>query len=118
MANLDKIKISKLLIRGIVGINDDERVKEQDIIVNLCLYADLKEACLSDDINDTVDYKTIKLKVIDIVKQSRCFLVERLAELIANECLSHQRVKKVKVNVQKPGALRFTKTVGFTIVRT
>ena len=117
MKKLDRIDISKLLIRGIVGINNDERIKKQDIIVNVALFADFGNACQSDSIKDTIDYKVIKKKIIETVETSKCFLVERLAQLIADVCLSDDRVKKVKVKVQKPGALRFTKNVGFTIHR-
>ena len=117
MKKLDRIDISKLLIRGIVGINKDERIKKQDILINISLFADLKKACSSDAIEDTVDYKEIKNKVIKTVEKSKYFLVEKLAQRIAEVCLSYKKVKRVKVNVQKPGALRFAKTVGFTIYR-
>ncbi len=117
MKKLDKIDISKLLIRGIIGINDEERIKEQDIVVNVSLFANLEKACRSDSIEDTIDYKALKKQIIKTVKNSKCFLVERLAQLIAEVCLSYHQVKKVRVNVQKPGALRFAKTVGFTICR-
>ena len=41
---MDKIIVNDLLIRGIIGINPDERVKKQDILVNLVLYADIRPA--------------------------------------------------------------------------
>ena len=117
MKELDRIDISELLIRGIVGIKKEERIKKQDIIINVSIHADLKKACLSDQIDDTIDYKTVKNEIIKLVESSNYFLVERLAEKIAETCLRHKQVEKVKINVQKPGALRFAKTVGFTICR-
>ena len=118
MKHLDEIIISDLLVRGIVGIKEEERFKEQDILVNISLYADLKKACDSDKIEDTVDYKQIKDGVVEIIRQSEYYLVERLAQRIADYCLEPDLVEKVRINVQKPGALRFARSVGFTITRT
>ncbi|MCB0228486.1 MAG: dihydroneopterin aldolase, partial [Anaerolineae bacterium] len=44
----DQIQIHDLLLRCIVGINPEERVKKQDVIVNLTLYADMRQAGHSD----------------------------------------------------------------------
>ena len=114
---LDEIAIEGLLVRAIVGINPEEREKKQDVVINLRLYGDLEQACLSDDIRDTVDYKAIKLGVIKLVEEGSPNLVEHMAHRIAEFCLAYDRVQRVRVQVQKPGALRFAKTVGFSIER-
>ena len=114
---LDRILITDLLLRCIVGINPDERKKKQDVIINIILFADLSEACSSDDIDDTVNYKKIKNSVVDLVEESKYFLVEKLAEMIARCCLSYDRVAAVTVRVEKPGALRFAKNVGVEVFR-
>lgn len=82
-APLDRIHIRDLLVRCILGVYPDERREKQDVIVNITIHADLRKACISDDIEDTVDYKTIKKNVLQMVQQSECFLVERLAGRIA-----------------------------------
>ena len=119
MANrkLDKIHIRDLLIRCIVGIYDWEREKKQDVLINITLYADLKTACQTDRIEDTVDYKAIKQKVVNMVESSSYMLVERLAERVAEICLENPQVQRVKVLVDKTGALRFARSVGIEIVR-
>ena len=114
---LDKIHIRDLLIRCIVGIYDWEREKKQDVLINITLYANLKTACQTDRIEDTVDYKAIKQKVVDMVESSSYMLVERLAERVAEICLENPQVKRVKVLVDKTGALRFARSVGIEIVR-
>jgi FolB domain-containing protein len=116
-APLDRIHIRDLLVRCILGIYPDERREKQDVIVNITLYADLRKACLSDDIDDTVDYKTIKKNVLQLVQQSECFLVERLAERIAELALETAAVQRVDVSVDKPGALRFARSVAVEISR-
>lgn len=114
---LDQIHIHDLLMRCIIGIYEDERREQQDVCINITLRADLSRACLSDDITDTVDYKTIKKRVIEMVEGSSFFLVERLAQRIADLCLENDAVEEVRVRVAKPGALRFARTVEVDIVR-
>jgi FolB domain-containing protein len=114
---LDKIHIRDLLIRCIVGIFDWEREKKQDVLINITLYADLKTACQTDRIEDTVDYKAIKQKVVNMVESSSYMLVERLAERVAEICLENPQVQRAKVLVDKTGALRFARSVGIEIVR-
>ena len=57
---LDRIYIQDLKLSCIIGINEDERLNQQDIIINIIIYADLAKACKSDNIEDTVDYKKLK----------------------------------------------------------
>ena len=115
---MDKIIISDLLLRGIIGINPDERVKKQDILLNIVLYADIKNAARSDDIEEAVNYKEISKRVIEFVESSSFLLVERLVTEVARLILSEFPVSRVTVRVEKPGALRFAKSVGIEIDRT
>jgi D-erythro-7,8-dihydroneopterin triphosphate epimerase len=114
---LDRIHIRDLLLRCIVGIRDWERAKKQDVVLNVTLHADLGRACRSDAIDDTVDYVAIKQSVIDTVESSSFYLVERLAQAVADVCLRDGRVQRVDVLLEKPGALRFARTVGVEITR-
>ena len=114
---LDQIHIRDLLMRCVIGIYDEERREKQDVTINITLYADLHEAGRTDAIEDTVDYKTIKKRVIALVEESSFFLVERLAQRIAETCLEDQGVQQVRVRVAKPAALRFARTVEVEIVR-
>ncbi len=113
----DRVFIKDLLLRAIVGINDDERVKRQDVLVNVELEADCRPAAASDDIADAVNYRDIAKETIDLVETSEFFLVERLAEEIARVCLKDARVRRVRVTVEKPTAVRFAKSVGVSIER-
>ncbi len=115
---LDKIHIRDLLQRCVIGIYDEERREKQDVVINITLHADLRKAGQTDDIDDTVDYKTIKKNVIAMVDGSSFLLVERLAERIAAICLEDSRVRRADVKVAKPGALRFARTVEVDIART
>ena len=115
---MDKIIIRDLLLRGIIGINPDERVKLQDILINIVIWADIRKAAASDAIEDAVDYKTITKRVIQHVEESSDFLVEKLVTDIARLIITEYGVERVMVRVEKPTALRFAESVGIEIERT
>jgi FolB domain-containing protein len=114
---VDKILIKDLRLRCIIGINESERREKQDVAINIVIWSDLTEAADTDDIHKTVDYKGISKSIIKLVENSKFFLVETLAEKVAQACLQHERVRRVKVTVEKPGALRFARSVGVQVVR-
>lgn len=113
----DTIEIKDLLVRAIIGINDDERTNQQDIVINVSLQTDTRAAAASDEISDAVNYRTLTKQIIALTEESRFHLVETLAEAIAACCLKDIRVAAVRVGVEKPGALRFARSVGVTIER-
>jgi FolB domain-containing protein len=115
--NEDRIIIKDLLLRGIIGINDWEREKRQDILINITLSGDLQAAGESDKIEDAINYRTITKKIIEHVEESARYTVEALAADIVRLCLSAEGVQRAKVRVEKPGALRFAKSVGVEIER-
>ena len=115
---LDRVFIRDLLVRGIVGINPEERTNRQDIVVNVTLWADTRGAGASDDIADAVNYRTIAKAIIRHIEEGQPMLVERLVAEIARLCCeSDPRVQALEVTVEKPGALRFARSVGVTIHR-
>ncbi len=113
----DRIEIKDLLLRCIIGLNEEERRAKQDVLINLLLWTDIRAAAASDDIGETVNYRTLTKRVIEHVEASQYFLVETLVERLAEICLQDPRVARVEVSVEKPGALRFARSVGVRIVR-
>ena len=114
---MDKIHIRDILLRAIIGVNEDERHNKQDVVINITLHADLAEAARIDDFAHTVDYKAVKQRIVALVEGSEFFLIEAMAESIARACLEFDRVEQVDVLVEKPAALRFARTVGVEISR-
>ena len=113
----DQIRIVDLALRTIIGINDEERRNRQDVLINITLTADMRAAGASDDIADAVNYRTIAKRVIAMVEGSGFYLVEKMAAEIAAICLDDPRVERARVRVEKPGALRFARSVGIEIER-
>ncbi len=114
---MDRIIIADLQARCIVGTNEDERREKQDVTLNLSLFADLRKAGTSDRFEDTVDYRALKKRILQLVDNSHYFLLEALAEAVACLCLTVPRVRKVQVRVDKPSALRFARSVAVEIER-
>ena len=114
---LDRIHIRDLACRCIVGINPEERVNKQDVIINVTIEADLRGACTNDAIDDTIDYKRVKQAILQLVETSEFLLIERLAQAIADTCLREPRALAAHVSVDKPGALRFARSVAVEISR-
>jgi FolB domain-containing protein len=114
---MDRIIIEDLLVRGVIGISDREREQPQDIMINIEIYTDISKAAKTDQIEDCVNYRTIAKKVIAYVEKVGRFTVEALSEDIATMCLAEQGALGVRVRVEKPGAVRFSRSVGVEIER-
>ncbi len=117
-SSLDRVLIRDLMVRGIVGINAEERRNRQDIVVNATLYVDTRPAGASDDVADAVNYRTVAKAMIAHIETAQPFLVERLAADLVALCFAQDaRVQAVELSVEKPGALRFARSVGVAIYR-
>ena len=114
---MDQIFIKDLLVRGIIGINDWEREKPQDILINIIISADLTKAGETDDISYSINYRTIAKKAQSRAETAQRLTVEALAADIANICLEEPGVLKVRVMVEKPNAVRFARSVGVEVER-
>ena len=114
---MDKTFIKDLLVRGIIGIRDWEREKPQDILINVTIFSDTTRAGETDDIAYCVDYSALAKKVQKHAETSARLTVEALANDLAKICLQEKSVQKVIVRVEKPGAVRFAKSVGVEVER-
>jgi len=114
---MDKVIIKNLLVRGIIGVNDWERKRPQDILINITLFTDTRRAAETDNINDCVNYSTVSKKVQAHAETAERLTVEALANDLAEICLEEKGVQKVVIRIEKPGAVRFAESVGVEIER-
>ncbi len=114
---MDRILISDLRARCVIGVNAEERREKQDVLLNIVLYTDTRKAGRSDRFEDAVDYRALKKRVLLFVEDSKYNLIEALAEAVADICLDHPGVRQAMIRVEKPSALRFARSVGVEIVR-
>ena len=117
MSAEDKILIKNLVTRGIIGVNDWERENPQRIVINLVIYADTQQAGESDDLDQTVNYRTVAKRVLRHAETAARLTVEALAEDIAKLVLKEPNAQRVVVRVEKPQAVRFSESVGVEIER-
>jgi FolB domain-containing protein len=113
----DKILVKDLLLRAIIGLNDWERENQQDILINLTLFTNIRPAGTSDRADDILNYRTITKAIIAHVERARYYTVEALATAIARICVVDHGADRAIVRVEKPGALRFAASVGVEIER-
>ena len=106
-----KITIENLRLRTIIGINDWERETRQDVVVNVELELESGTVFTRDAIDETVDYKRLNKRIIDEVERSSFFLIEKLCDHLLGLVMEDGRVRRARVRVAKPGALRFTDSV-------
>jgi FolB domain-containing protein len=114
---MDQIIIKDILVRGIIGVNESERANPQDILINVTVFSDIQAAGENDNIEESVNYRTVTKKTISLAENAKRLTVEALATDIANLILTFPLVKGVRVRVEKPGAVRFAKSVGVELER-
>ena len=114
---MDKIFITDLRVDTIVGIYDWERKIRQTVSFDLELSADIARAAASEDIADTLNYKTLSKAIEAFVAGSKFLLVETMAERVSELIREEFSVKWVKLTLHKTGALSNSRDVGIIIER-
>lgn len=117
MAAMDRIFINDLRVECIIGTLPHEREQAQSIWINVTLELDLKRAGGSDELEDTVDYKTLADAIATLAVDTKAFLLERLATAIAGLCLASPAIHTVIVRIDKPQALETARSAAVEIIR-
>ena len=100
----DLISLTGLRGYGYHGVYEDERRDGQEFLVDVTLELDTAAAAARDDVADTVHYGELATALVAVVEGEPVNLLERLAQRLANRCLSDPRVAAVTVTVHKPQA--------------
>ena len=100
----DHIALRGITARGFHGVLESERQEGQDFVVDVVLTVDTRQAGVSDELSDTVDYAVLAEKVVAVVTGDAVNLIETLAKRIADVCMATQLVEGVEVTVHKPQA--------------
>ena len=114
---MDIIFLGGLKIETIIGIYDWERVTKQTVILDIEMAFDIQKAAETDDIQYTLDYKTVSHRIISFVEASQFLLVEKLISEIADIIRNEFNVPWVKITLNKKGAIRGASDVGIIIER-
>ena len=114
---MDRVFIEDLRIQTVIGVFDWEREITQTISLDLQMAFDISRAAKSDNIADTLDYKSVSKRLIQFVESSEFQLVEALAEHCAQIVLDEFPVNWLRLKLSKPGAVRGSSAVGVIIER-
>jgi FolB domain-containing protein len=114
---MDQIIIKNLRLRCLLGFSEHEIGKKQDVVITMTFFTDLHQAGESDDPKDVLNYRTINKAVIEHVEASSYKTVEALATSIARLVIIQHQVPHIRVEVHKPGALRYADDVMIIIER-
>ena len=114
---MDIVFVHGLKVDAVIGIYDWERTIKQPVVVDLDMGADITKAAASEDIENTLNYKSVSDWCIDYVANSEFLLVETLAESLADNIRSRFSVKWIRVKVTKPDAIAEANGVGVLIER-
>ena len=110
-----RIRVKDLRLRTFIGINEDEILNKQDVLINLTIFYAAHDAVRDNDIEHALNYRTITKAVIQHVEGNRFALLERLTQEVLDLVMSHQAVSYAEVEVDKPHALRFAESVSITL---
>ncbi|KRD32125.1 dihydroneopterin aldolase [Lysobacter sp. Root916] len=114
---MDHVFIEGLEIEALIGIYDWERRIRQPLVFDLEMSFDNRIPAASDAIEHTLNYKAVSKRIIEYVSQSDFGLVETLAERVAAIVIEEFGVRRVRLKLSKPGAVRGARAVGVSIVR-
>lgn len=109
------ICIKNLRVSGILGVYEEERKTERDIVVNARLEYNAQDAIRTDALEDALDYKIIRDGIQKVVAETKFKLLETLADRIVKELTSDKRILKLELEIDKPKALRLTDSVSAII---
>ncbi len=112
---LATIRITNLRLRTYIGFNEEERTKQQDVVVNLEILHRVQPAALDDEVAGALDYKVITKAIIRHVENGHFLLLERLVNDLLRICTDDPAVIRAQVTVDKPHALRFADSVSLTL---
>jgi D-erythro-7,8-dihydroneopterin triphosphate epimerase len=112
---LARIRVKDLRLRTYIGINEDEILNKQDVLINLTVFYRAIDAVRANDIDTALNYRTLTKAVIAHVENNRFNLLERLTQELLDLVMSRPEVDYAEVEVDKPHALRFAESVSITL---
>ena len=107
------IRIKDLSLRTFIGFKPHERKYRQDVVVNVEVEVDTATVESSDDIETEgfFDYRDMSKSITRLIEESRYDLLEALVRRVLDEVMSNPLVRRARVEIEKPNALRYSRAV-------
>ena len=113
----DRICLHALECECIIGFIDWARRVPQKVVFDLEFPCDCARAAATDAVAETVDYKLVAKRALAFVGASEFQLIETLAHRLALLLLAEFQIAWIRVEVNKPGAIRHSRSVSVSILR-
>ena len=114
---MDIIYINDLRIETIIGIYGWERKTKQTVVLDIEMGTDIRKASTTENVEDTLNYKSVAERLFEFVGASEFELIETLAEQISDILLNEFNVPWLRLKLNKQGALKGVRDVGVIIER-
>ena len=107
------IRVKDLSLRTLIGFKPHEKKYKQDVIIQIEVEVDTSAVENNDDYKaeSFYDYRSMTKSVIKLVEESKYDLLEALTSRVLEEIMTNQLVIKARVEIEKPHALRYSRTV-------
>jgi dihydroneopterin aldolase len=97
----EKIVLSGITVFGYYGVSPMEREVGQKLEIDIEFWSDFTKACVTDALEDTINYERVYAKVMETVEKNRFNLLETLADAICREILGSFPASRVKATIKK-----------------
>jgi dihydroneopterin aldolase len=97
----EKIVLRGITVFGYYGVSPLEREIGQKLEIDVEFHHDFTKACMTDALEDTVNYERVYARVMEMVERNRTNLLETLADAICQGILGSFPVQSVKVTIRK-----------------
>ena len=114
---MDVIFLKELQVETIIGVFEWEKRIKQTVLIDIEVFTEINAAAASDQLADTIDYKKISKRIKEFAESRTFNLIETLAKNIADMLIGEFDVRRTRVTVSKPRAIRGSKTVGVIVHR-
>jgi 7,8-dihydroneopterin aldolase/epimerase/oxygenase len=99
--NTDEIEIRRLEVECHIGVPDEERAVPQKLWVTVKMQPSQGFHGLQDQVQNTVDYYQVSLKIIELASHKPRHLIETLATDLTDTLLTLYPLKAVSVEIEK-----------------
>lgn len=112
-----RLQIRRCEVATTIGVYPHEQAQRTTLLVDIDMDIDGRKASASDHIGDTVDYGDVVADVRASLHDARHFLVESLADEVADRLLTRFGALRVRVSVAKQSVLQGVFSVGVEVER-
>lgn len=101
----DTVFIRGLELAAVIGVYEAERQAPQRLVADLELDCDTRAAAVSDAVEDTLDYQQIAHDIEHFAVSTRFYLVETLANRLADRLLADHPITALSLELTKPDVM-------------